>query len=272
VKLIEQFTQGKTGDDSLNEDHIVITGDFIAVLDGATSFTGLKLNGVPNGRFASRAAGEGVEKLRADISAFEAVKFLTAHLRDAVEKAAPGVVFDTPDSRPASALLIYSRARREIWRLADSPFAIDGAENQRPIPIIDSLVGIRKSVLEAHLALRKSEREMLDNDPIADTWKTLIPPLQVFMNHDGPYGWSMLNGQPVPEKLIEVYAVPAGAKEIELASDGYLKLCGDLAKTEAHLQGVMSRDPLMLREYPQVKGRKTGWVSFDDRAYVRFAL
>ena len=52
MKVIEQFTAGKAGNDA-NEDRIAVSKNFIGVFDGVTSRQGNTLRGVSNGRFAS---------------------------------------------------------------------------------------------------------------------------------------------------------------------------------------------------------------------------
>ena len=63
MQVIEEFTQSKTGDDSLNEDKIVVTDYFIAVLDGVTSRRGQMLQGMTNGRFAVHTIAAEIARL-----------------------------------------------------------------------------------------------------------------------------------------------------------------------------------------------------------------
>lgn len=272
MRIIEQFTQGKTGDDSVNEDNIVITPDFVVVLDGATSFSGHRIKGMANGRFASQTVGSFIKNIPADADAKTAVTYLSEQFQRALEKEvkAEGIVFDKPDSLPATTLLVYSRARKEIWRIGDSPFSVDGVESQKALPQIDLWVKTRQMTLRAYALNGVTETEMIENDPFTAALRILVPAPQAYINSNDPdWAFSMITGQKVPEKLIEVTPV-ANAQEIVLASDGYPKLFNTLAQTERHLQETLDADPLMLRIHPQVKGRKPGAKSFDDRAYVRF--
>jgi hypothetical protein len=262
MKLVEQFTQGKMGDDALNEDALIVTPHFKGIADGATDFAGRKIGGISSGRFASRIVTDAVARLDPDMTAFEAVPFLTAEFRKALDHMGAG------DARPSSALLLYSGKRKEIWRLADSPFMVDGVENQKPIPTIGPLTEFRRLIHAAHEATGVTEDELLKNDPVAALWTQVIPRGEAIVNRPGPFGFGMINGDAVPAAFIEVHPVPQ-AKDIVLASDGYPRLFGTMDETEAHLQGVIARDPRMVREYPQVKGVKPGCVSFDDRSYMR---
>lgn len=271
MKIPEQFTQGKSGDEALNEDKIVITQDFIGVIDGATSRQGLTLSGMTNGRFAAHALAAEIEKLPADINAHAAAKHLTAHLKQAAADAAKkeGRTFTDIWSFPAAALLLYSRAKKEIWRVADSTFLIDGMANYKVFPQEETWCQLRRAYLCAKIARGATEQELLENDPSWDLLTPLIADFKIFANYAGPYGYGVYNGTDIPEMHVEIYDA-SGAKEIVFASDGYPEVFGTLAETEAHIKKVLADDPLMYKIFPQVKGVKRGHVSFDDRTYVRF--
>ena len=68
MKVIEQFTRGKSGDEAKNEDRIAVTDDFIALFDGVTSRAGFLLKGVSTGRFAVDVLSETLGKIPAGIS------------------------------------------------------------------------------------------------------------------------------------------------------------------------------------------------------------
>ena len=274
MHIIEKFTQSKTGNDSLNEDVIVETTDFVGVLDGATSFTGLKINGMPNGRFASTSVAKIIESLDAQATAHEAIRYISQKFNKVSQAAHQdaGLLLTTPDTYPASALLLYSKARKEVWRLADSPFMADGVVNEYNIPTIGVLTEMRKVVVHAALKSGVSVQALIENDPMTETWKKLIPPLQVFINGSAsPYSFGMITGKEVPQELIQIYPVD-GVKELVLASDGYMKLFNSLAETEAKHRQILTDDPLLIGEYAQIKTIKKGGVSFDDRTYIRLEL
>jgi hypothetical protein len=262
MRLIEQFTQGKTGDDSLNEDALIVTPHFKGIADGATDFRGRRIGGISSGRFASLRVAADVSLLDPEMTAFEAVPVLTREFGRALERAG------ATDARPSTALLLYSERREEIWRIADSPFMIDGVENQRPIPTIGPLTEFRRLLHAVHEANGATEEELLKNDPATALWAQAFPRGEAIVNRPGPFGFGMINGDPVPEAFIEVHAAH-GAREVVLASDGCLKLFNTLAETLDHLRGATARDPRMVREYPQVKGVKPGAAWFDDTSYMR---
>ena len=271
MQIIEQFTQGKAGSDALNEDRIVVTPHFVAVLDGATSRAGNTLKGLTNGQFASSVLAHALQALPADITARAAVDSLTTTLREETDNAAKTEYKQLKEvwDYPAAALLVYSVARKEIWRVADSTFVIDGRGNHKTFPQEATWCELRKAYLSAQLARGKTEADLLAHDPTWDVLTPLIAEFKVFANYDGPYGYGVLNGSHIPDAHVEVYPAPH-AVEIIFASDGYPEVESTLAETEKYLLQLVKDDPLFYKLAPQVKGVKKGHVSFDDRSYIRF--
>lgn len=268
MRVIEQFVQGKAGDSALCEDLIAVTPDFIVLLDGATTRTGGMVAGMTPGRFAAETVAQGIKDMPADITAQEAVIRLTHYLR---ARAAAEMGGDVPDgfSRPAAALLLYSRARREIWRVADSTFLIDGAAHYKTFPQEAAWSAMRQTVIHAKLARGMTEQQIADNDTTWDTLTPIITECRIFANSTGVYGYGVFNGDDIPEQHIEVYPVK-DASEIVFASDGYPEVFTTLDETEKQLAAVLAQDPLMYKIHPQVKGVKKGHLSYDDRSYIRF--
>lgn len=271
MKIIEQFTEGKAGPGDLNDDFISVSDNFIAVIDGATSRAGHTLKGLPNGQFASRTVAAGLQTLDKDISARDAVNELTRILLSEAESAAAAekkVLREVWDF-PAAALLVYSAARKEIWRVADSTFVLDGAPHYVTFPQEKTWCELRRAYLCAQIARGKNETELRDHDPTWELLTPLIAECKVFANYDGPYGYGVINGTKVPDCHVQVHSA-GDAKEIIFASDGYPDVEPTLADTERKLNTILRDDPLMYKIHPQVKGVKKGHVSFDDRSYIRF--
>lgn len=271
MQVIEEFTQSKTGDDSLNEDKIVVTDYFIAVLDGVTSRRGQMLQGMTNGRFAVHTIAAEIARLPRNIDGHGAIAHLNERLRAISETAAAAEnkTFGELLRRPAAAMVMYSRFRREIWRVADPAFMIDGTVNEKILPQEQNWCELRRAYIHARMAKGETEDYLRDND---NSWELLAPMMgvfNIFTNYDGEYGYGVLNGTPIPARHIDIYNADH-AKEIVLASDGYPRVFSTFEETERFLQYVVTEDPLMYRLYPQVKSVRQGYVSFDDRSYIRF--
>lgn len=273
AKIIEQFLQGKSPDPALCEDKIVVTNDFIAVIDGATSREGFKLEGMSNGAFAAHVLADGIASLPADITGKQAVLTLTDLVRtrtDAAAKAEGRALTDIW-SYPAAALLVYSKQRREIWRVADSTFVVDGVPTYKTFLQEKAWSDVRKTIIHAKLARGATLAELQANDPTWDVLTGMIAECKIFANNTGLYSYGVFNGAPIPDEHIEIYAVP-NAREIVFASDGYPEVFTTLAESEDALNKLITADPLMYQIIPQVKGVKTGNFSFDDRSYIRFTV
>src|SRR5690606_25939561 len=89
MRVIERFTQGKTGNEARNEDALVTTPHFIAVIDGATPKACPPLEGLSAGRFAALTLARAVETLPPDSDARSAIATLTQALRRATERYMP---------------------------------------------------------------------------------------------------------------------------------------------------------------------------------------
>lgn len=272
MKIIEKFTEGKAGPGDLNDDAIVVTDDYIAVIDGATARSGQTLKGLPTGQFASTVIADAIKALKPDATAREAVDKISEVLRAASATAAgeEKKAFKETWDYPAAALLMYSAARREIWRVADSSFVIDGRGHFTVFPQERTWIELRRAYLCAEIARGRTEQQLAENDPTWDLLAPVVAECKVFANYPaGPYGYGVINGTKVPDMHIEVYPAPH-ANEITFASDGYPEVERSLAETEKYLSAIVNEDPLMYRIHPQVKGVKKGHVSFDDRSYIRF--
>jgi glycerophosphoryl diester phosphodiesterase len=266
VEIIEHFTCGKAGQDPLNEDCLVMTDDFIAVLDGVTAKRCPKIDGRSGGRFAVEIASGVIRQFSPGITAREAVNLLTQALQEAV---AEKIKLEKGIDAPALCLVIYSRQRREIWRVDDPLMMIDGVLrlNDKVIDKITS--GARSFMVAAALEKGLTEDEILRNDIGREFIALMLQEQHFFANKPGLYGYGVINGSFVPDEFIEITDVSA-AREIVFSSDGYLQLFPTLKESEDYLAAVLKEDPLLFRKHQSTKGLQPGYVSFDDRTYVRF--
>ncbi len=264
MRIIESFTEGKAGDESRNEDRIVVTDDFVAVLDGVTSKSDAMIKGKTGGRFAVELAEGEIRRFPAEITAREAVDSLTLALRTEISK------LSEETERPGFAMALYARHRQQVWRVADPVVVIDG----KPFPhrlVLDEInSNARALAIEIALKRGATVEDLMRHDTARDAILPFLKSGQLFANAPGPYGYGVINGMDVPDAFIHVMDA-GGAKEVILASDGYPEVFATLEETEARLFDILKQDPLLFRTFKSAKGLKTGNVSFDDRAYVRFA-
>ncbi|TNE31818.1 MAG: hypothetical protein EP349_03355 [Alphaproteobacteria bacterium] len=265
MEILEHFSCSKYGRDDLNEDQIVITPDFLAVIDGATDISGADINGMKPGRFASTTVAAAFENLDKNADALQITAFLTEAMSTARQKHNV-----PPDVCPFCVFACYSRAKRQIFRLKDIKIAINGAEMIGEIAVVEALVEARRAVLHGHLAAGRSVADLLANDPSRTVYNAFSAQNFSLLNNVGnTYGFGVIDGNTVPDKFIETIDVPDGA-EVILASDGYPVLKNSLEESEAALADILAQDPLLIGDYPQPRALVTGGISFDDRSWLKF--
>lgn len=278
MQIIEQFLCGKTGNEDINEDCITVGDHFIGLFDGATNRGGAVLAGKTFGRFAAETVADALQHLPADITARAAIDSLSATLHDRtrIEAEKEGKDFEHEWSAPSTAVLIYSKARKEIWRVADSTFIVNGGDaNMRFFAQERTWCDLRRAWLQAQMVRGMSEADLIADDKSWELLTPLIGALKVFANSEHamahPYGFGVINGSHVPDRYVEVFDA-SDAREVVFASDGYPAVRASLHDTEEALRKTIAQDPLMYKIHPQVKGVRKGWQSYDDRSYIRFTV
>jgi len=268
VEIIERFSQGKAVQASLNEDCLVVTENFIAVLDGVTAKLCPPIDGRSGGRFAVEVAAGRIGRFDPGITARSAVDLLTQSLRQAVaEKVRLGEGIDGP----AFGAIIYSKSRREVWRVADLLLMMDGALHAQEKPIDRITSSARSFMIAAALRQGVPESDILRNDIGRAFIAPMLEKQHFFANQPGPYGYGVIDGSFVPDEFVEIFDA-SRVREIVFASDGYPRLFPTLSESEDYLAEVLKEDPLLFRRYKSTKGLMPGFVSFDDRTYVRFSV
>ena len=137
MKIIESSIIGKKSQEAC-EDGMVVTDDFIAVIDGSTSKTPKHLNpDMKNGRYAMMLISEYIrEELKADASVDDFYQGVTAYIYNKVYEKL-GVeerLKEHPEERLTASAILYSRTRNEVWMVGDCQAIIDGKlyENGKP--------------------------------------------------------------------------------------------------------------------------------------------
>jgi glycerophosphoryl diester phosphodiesterase len=271
-RVVESASFAKSGRDEENEDVIVLTPAFAAVIDGATDQSGLRYDGLTGGRFAARSLAVAFADLDPEADLDTAIDFLTAGLAAAVRRAGGD---PTAWLCPTASLVCYAGARREIWRVGDCAFRLDG-QVDAPITLIDRVASEARATLDrALLASGVSLAQICATDPGRDLILPLLRVAGAFQNHPNPdceFGRGVLDGKRVPAHFRERFPV-GDATELVLTSDGYPQLCATLAASERALSHALAIDPLRISfAHPETKGMTPGARSFDDRTYLRLAL
>lgn len=271
----ECFLKGKKSPSS-NEDGIIITSDFAAIIDGATAKSNFEMNGKKTGRLAMELALEAIRKFPKDIDAKEAITRITNeiynfyvehHLLDEL-KAQPGKRFTANG-------VIYSYARNEVWQVGDCQCIIGNLYSSNEKEIDGIMANARSAFNEVALANGMATMQSLaEHDLGRDFIAPFLSQQAILQNNPDKnqrYAFPVFDGFPVNMEQVNIFPV-GKVKEIILSSDGYPRLFSTLKESECYLMNILKNDPLCMRQYKSTKGIKKGNCSFDDRAYLRISL
>lgn len=267
IEIIESFILGKREDQNLNEDGLVVTDNYIAVIDGASSAA--SFNGVSGGLLAKNIIVSALETMDNFIDGFEVIEKLNLMLKQA-QKEFPESEFN-PSKRMFASIIIYNINARQIWNYGDCPFVVNGVLHQYDKKIDVLNANIRSFVNQYALATGKSIEDILYDDMGAKSIIQMLDYQNTFANKVAEYGYPILDGYGLCRELFETVDVFPG-DEVILATDGYPKICPTLEVSEQELERILKTDPLCINEYKAVKCRYDGLKSYDDRCYIRFKV
>lgn len=294
MKIIESSIIGKKSPEAC-EDGMVVTDDFIAVIDGSTSKTPKHLNpDMKNGRYAMMLISEYIqEELKADASADDFCQGVTAYIYNKVYEKL-GVeerLKEHPEERLTASAILYSRTRNEVWMVGDCQAIIAGKLYENGKPYEEKIARKRVELIEQGLSPAEARKQI---EPL------LIKAMLSGQNQT----YTVIDGFPIYREGVKVVSVsdsssvqgsvsssdscsvqdpvscsgsasasdtiPSSSSEIVLASDGYPFLEPTLAASEAALAEQIANDPQNIHSFIATKGIVEGNKSFDDRTYIRF--
>ena len=296
MKIIESSIIGKKSQEAC-EDGMVVTDDFIAVIDGSTSKTPKHLNpDMKNGRYAMMLISEYIrEELKADASVDDFCQGVTAYIYNKVYEKL-GVeerLKEHPEERLTASAILYSRTRNEVWMVGDCQAIIDGKLYENGKPYEQEIARKRVELIEQGLSPAEARKQI---EPL------LIEAMLSGQNQT----YTVIDGFPVYREGVKVVSlsdsssvqdsvsssdscsvqdpvscsgsasasdtIPSSSSEIVLASDGYPFLEPTLAASEAALAEQIANDPQNIHSFIATKGIVEGNKSFDDRTYIRFSV
>lgn len=289
MKIIESSIIGKKSPEAC-EDGMVVTDDFIAVIDGSTSKTPKHLNpDMKNGRYAMMLISEYIrEELKADASVDEFCQGVTAYIYNKVYEKL-GVeerLKEHPEERLTASAILYSRTRNEVWMVGDCQAIIAGKlyENGKPyeekiarkrVELIaqglspaEARKQIEPLLIEAMLSGQNQTYTVIDGFPI---YREGVKIVSVSDSSSVQDSVPASDSVPCSDSASASGTIPSSSSEIVLASDGYPFLEPTLAASEAALAEQIANDPQNIHSFIATKGIVEGNKSFDDRTYIRFS-
>ena len=290
MKIIESSIIGKKSQEAC-EDGMVVTDDFIAVIDGSTSKTPKHLNpDMKNGKYAMMLISEYIwEELKADASVDDFCQGVTAYIYNKVYEKL-GVeerLKEHPEERLTASAILYSRTRNEVWMVGDCQAIIDGKlyENGKPyeqeiarkrVELIEqglSPAEARKQIepllIKAMLSGQNQTYTVIDGFPI---YREGVKVVSVSDSSSVQDSVPASDSVPCSDSASASDTIPSSSSEIVLASDGYPFLKPTLAVSEAALAEQIANDPQNIRSFIATKGIVEGNKSFDDRTYIRLFI
>ena len=288
MDIIESSIIGKKNPETC-EDGMVVTDDFIAVIDGSTSKTPKHLNpDMKNGRYAMMLISEYIqEELKADASVDDFCQGVTAYIYNKVYEKL-GVeerLKEHPEERLTASAILYSRTRNEVWMVGDCQAIIAGKlyENGKPyeekiarkrVELIEqglSPAEARKQIepllIEAMLSGQNQTYTVIDGFPI---YREGVKVVSVSDSCSVQDSVPASDSVPCSDSASASGTISVSSSEIVLASDGYPFLEPTLAASEAALAEQIANDPQNIHSFIATKGIVEGNKSFDDRTYIRF--
>lgn len=271
----ECYLKGKHSPET-NEDGILVTPHFAAVIDGATSKSDFMLDGKASGRLAMELALEAIRDFPADITAEQAVGRITDRIYSFYKEhnLLQGLK-EQPGRRFTANGVIYSAQRNEVWQVGDCQCIIGTLYSRNEKKIDGIMADARAAFNEAALAGGMTMEDLAAHDVGRDFIYPFLQRQAVLQNNPNPaqpYAFPVFDGFPVNMNLVNIFPVGSNVKEIILSSDGYPELRSTLRESESYLADILKKDPLCMSLYKSTKGMKKGNRSFDDRAYLKIKL
>lgn len=252
------------------EDGIVVTDSFVAVTDGSTSKSPLRIDSsVSNGRLCMLLTAEYVRQARPGASAAEFCDGLTRHIARRYEGLDTARLAAHPEERLTASCAVYSSARREIWLVGDCQCLVNGTLYDNPKPGEAAMAEKRAAIARRMILDGEATEESLRRNDRAR--KAIIPDLIAAMSGQN-VTYAVADGFTIPMDKVRVIPLTAARHHVVLATDGYPFLRPTLAASEELLAVQLAADPLNIRDFKATKAFIEGNNSFDDRAYIAFTV
>jgi len=249
-----------------SEDGIVVTDDFIAVIDGSTSKTNRRYSYFKsNGRYAMQIIEKFIRKAPKNISCHEFCVGVTKKIRKHYKNSEIPHLAEHPEERLTASAIIFSRVSREIWMIGDCQCMVGGDYYDNPKPYEQELAERRAEII-------KASKEPKEHFLFDDTARQQIIPRMLETMKQQNVTYSVIDGFHIPEQHVRIITLDFQPWEIILASDGYPFLCPTLQESEERLAWQRENDPLNIGDFKATKAFSEGNNSFDDRSYIRFKV
>lgn len=267
MKIIEQATVAKS-DKAKSEDCIVVTDDFVAVIDGSTSKSPTRISRWrSNGRYAMQLISKYIKQMAKDTSVEAFCRGVTGYVRSKYGKSQMERLALHPEERLTASCIVFSRMRRQIWMVGDCHCLVGNEYYSNAKPSEQAIAERRSGIAHAMIDGGEATVEQL---LAHDTARERIVPLLIESMKGQNHDYAVIDGFPIPMEHVRVLTLDFERWQIVMASDGYPFLRPTLQESEEALARQRAADPLNITYMKTTKGFYTGFNSFDDRSYIRF--
>ena len=263
-----------------SEDGIVVTADFIAVIDGSTSKSQYRHSLFSsNGRYAMKLVSSYIHHMPKNATCEAFMRGVTSYVRKHYKKSMLPRLAEHPEDRLTCSVIVFSRLCREIWMIGDCQCLVSQLNSQ--FSILNSQFIDNPKPYEAELAaMRAKEVERLIDEGHTvdelcrnDIARPVIIPHMIETMRNQNITYSVVDGFPIDRRHVRTITLDFRPYEIVMASDGYPFLYPSLEESEEALQHQRQNDPLNIGPHFQAtKAFHPDNNSFDDRTYIRFRV
>lgn len=266
--IIEQSLVPKSPEKK-SEDGLVVSPDFIAVIDGSTSKSAYRHSIFrSNGRQAMRLVSRFLRQAPKQMTCHEFLRGVTAYIRKHYPKSRMTQFAEHPEDRLTCSAIIYSRLQRQIWMIGDCQCLLDGQLLENPKPAEAVYAAKRAEKARQLIAAGATVDELRTHDAARD----FILPDIIESTKGQNVDYSVIDGFPIPEQLVPVYTLDFQPHRLVFATDGYPFLRPTLAESERLLDEQRRNDPLNIGTFQASKAFMQGQESFDDRTFISFEV
>src|SRR5690625_1958343 len=129
MRSIEQYIKGKK--DGNCEDGLLITEDFVSVIDGVTSKSNYRLDDMTTGQIAVKIIKESIKNFNSNITYKQAIDKLTQSIRQFyIEEDMLEIAKKNSTNRLAACAIIFSKKKEAILIIGDCQLKIGRASGR----------------------------------------------------------------------------------------------------------------------------------------------
>lgn len=272
VKIIESFIKGKKNNKELCEDGLVITENYISIIDGVTSKGNTLWQNMTSGVYVKKLLINAINNMSPNLKAEDSILYLNTLIKEEYEKSNMyEYVKEHPEERLQANLIVFNISKNEIWMWGDCQALINKKLYHKEKKIDKILSEARSLLVDLELKNGKTVEDIIKNDTGRKYILPLLKQSIVYNNTIGEYGYNVLDGfEIMPKSVIKIKVKEND--EIVLASEGYPVLKNSLKESEEKLLEILEKDPLLINIYKSTKGLQQGNISYDDRTYIKFVV